>query len=371
RIYADHGELLTRHLRGIIRSSAHGKVWVMAPMVSGPAQARWFLDRVREQQRALAGEGVEFDPAMPVGVMIEIPSAAIQIDALCEVVDFFSVGTNDLTQYLLAMERGNPAIADIYEELHPALIRMLHSVVETAHSKGKWVGLCGELARNPRYTPLLVGLGFDELSMSAPAIPAVKSAIAGCSHQQAAELAARAFACSTAADIRSVLDEHAASGRPLTGPGLILVGADCRNKAEAIRELCALVQLDGRCADMNELEDAVWAREETYSTGLGHGIAIPHCKSDLVAAGSLALLKLDQAIEWGAVDDQPVDLVLMLVMPEGDEGNRHLKIFAALARRLMHEEFRAGLRAAEDADGIIAFLDQEIGIDDPKGQINE
>ena len=103
----------------------------------------------------------------------------------------------------------------------------------------------------------------------------------------------------------------------------------------------------------------VWAREETFATGLGHGFAIPHCRAE-VAAGTLALLRLRQPVEWGSVDDRPVDMVLMLVIPAGDADNRHLKVFAALARKLMHEEFRSALRNLDSADGIMSYLESEL-----------
>ncbi|MBN2082284.1 phosphoenolpyruvate--protein phosphotransferase [bacterium] len=369
RIYERCYELFRRQLRAIVRASAAGNAWVMAPMVVNVAEARWFREEVTAVQAELAEAGIPFAPRLPVGIMVETPAAALMIDALSAQVDFFSVGTNDLTQYLLAVERGNPAVEHLYEALHPALLRTLSLVTERAKVHGKWVGICGELARNPLYAPLLIGLDFDELSMSAPAIPAVRAAVVHADHAACRALAQRALACADADQVWSELAycPTAPPDLPLTAGELITVHADCRTKAEAIRELCALNYLAGRCRGIDDLEAAVWDREATYSTGLGYGIAIPHCKSEAVRTSSLAMLKLAAPVEWESLDDRPVDVVIMLTMPPADPGNRHLKVFAALSRRLMHEEFRDRLRAAEDADSILSVLAREFEPEESKG----
>ena len=365
RVCQRYPELLQRQLRAILRASAHGKVWAMAPMVSGVHEAHWFREQVRVAQAELAEEGIAFDAELPIGIMIEVPSAALMVGELCEAVDFFSVGTNDLTQYLLAAERGNPAVEELYDELHPALVRLLGEIARQAHAGGRWVGLCGELARKPEYAPLLAGLGFDELSMSAPAIPAVRAALSRTGMGACRALAARTLACSRADQIRGILRDFSAGGdQPLLDAALIETHSDCRSKAEAIQELCALNFLAKRCTGVDELEDAVWKREATYSTGLGFGFAIPHCKSEAVRAGSLAVLKLAEPIDWGSLDGAPVDIVLMLTMPENDPGNRHLKVFAALSRRLMHAEFRDGLRAQVAPGRVLSYLKCELNLTD-------
>jgi multiphosphoryl transfer protein len=369
RMYEGYPDMITSQLRAIVRASAHGPVRVMAPMVATVAEARWLREHVAAVQAGLAAEGIAFDPAMPVGVMVEVPSAALLIPQLSGVVDFFSVGTNDLTQYLLAVDRGNTQVAGLYQELHPAVLRALHIIATEARAAGKWAGICGELARTPLHAPLLAGLGFTELSMSAPAIPAVKAALARHTLAECEELAHSALACAEADDVAALLAEFArpAAGQPLTGLALIEQSSDSADKAEAIRELCGLCYLAGRCADIDALEAAVWAREETYSTGLGYGFAIPHCKSGSIDCGTLALLKLREPIEWGSLDGRPVRVVILLAMPAADTENTHLKVFAKLARKLMHEEFRDGLLGAESAAAILARLTSELELNLEEG----
>jgi fructose-specific PTS system IIA-like component len=141
---------------------------------------------------------------------------------------------------------------------------------------------------------------------------------------------------------------------------LIHVGSDAITKEEAIKEAVDLLFIAGRTEDPREVEEAVWAREQTYSTGLGYGFAVPHCKSTTVAAPALAVLKLDTGIDWGSMDGEPVRVVLLLTVPASDTSGAHMKVFAKLARKLMHEEFRERLMAAPDAEGIEGILREEL-----------
>jgi phosphocarrier protein FPr len=158
--------------------------------------------------RALWDEAAAPFPAATradVGLMLEVPSAALLAPHLATEASFFSLGTNDLTQYLFAAERGNARVAHLADALHPALLQMIARVVEAAHARGRWVGVCGELAGEVLATPLLVGLGVDELSMSVPAIASVKQALRGCHASEARVLAQRALACASAAEVRQLL----------------------------------------------------------------------------------------------------------------------------------------------------------------------
>ncbi len=136
--------------------------------------------------------------------MVEVPSAALMADAFAPEIDFFSIGTNDLTQYTLAMDRQHPVLASKADALHPAVLRLIARTVEAAHRAGKWVGICGELGSDPQAVPILVGLGVDELSVSAPAVPLVKAQVRGLTLPQAQALGQKALACATAAEVRSV-----------------------------------------------------------------------------------------------------------------------------------------------------------------------
>ncbi|WP_224240849.1 phosphoenolpyruvate--protein phosphotransferase [Hyalangium gracile] len=195
-----HRELFTRQLRAIARAAAEHPIRVMFPMVTT-------LEEWREA-RALWNEAARPFPAAAraeVGLMLEVPSAALLAPHLAEEASFFSLGTNDLTQYLFAAERGNATVAHLADALHPALLQMVARVSEAAHARGRWVGVCGELAGDALAVPLLVGLGVDELSMSAPAIAPVKQALRACHAGEARALAQRALACASAAEVRRLL----------------------------------------------------------------------------------------------------------------------------------------------------------------------
>jgi phosphotransferase system enzyme I (PtsI) len=164
--------------------------------------ANAILEGVKAELRQ---QGIAFDPEMQVGAMIEIPSAAVIADLLAREVDFFSVGTNDLIQYALAIDRINEQVAYLYEPLHPAVLRMLRSVVSAAHNEGIWISMCGEMASDPLHGLVLVGLGFDELSMTPGSIPLLKRIIRSVTYGQAAEVAQRLFGCATAQEVQELL----------------------------------------------------------------------------------------------------------------------------------------------------------------------
>jgi phosphocarrier protein FPr len=169
----------------------------MFPMVATLDEyrhARAVLDDVR------AGTSIELE----VGVMIEVPAAALAAERFAPEVDFFSLGTNDLTQYTMAAERGNAAVAGLADALHPAVLRLIQTVAEAANRHGLWAGVCGELASDPEAVPVLVGLGITELSANAPAIPAVKQAVREVDTEVARDLAEKALELSSAAEVRAL-----------------------------------------------------------------------------------------------------------------------------------------------------------------------
>ncbi len=195
-------------LRAILRASAHGHLKVMYPMISSVnelIQANQILEECRNE---LKKEGYPFDTKMEVGAMIEIPSAAITSDILAQEVDFFSIGTNDLIQYALAIDRVNEKIAYLYEPTHPAILKLIRQVVENGHKHKRWVGSCGEMSGDPAIAILLVGLEIDEISTSPIVLPKVKKAIRSVSFKKAREIAHRALEFRTGIEVRQYIDKE-------------------------------------------------------------------------------------------------------------------------------------------------------------------
>jgi phosphocarrier protein FPr/phosphocarrier protein len=198
RFSLEHPDLFRTQLRAILRAAPVGNVHVMFPMIAT-------LDELRAAKRLLAEEQRAVPHAVKVGIMVEVPSAAIVAEVLAREVDFLSVGTNDLTQYTLAMDRAHPQLAKHADALHPAVLRMIALTVEGAHEHGKWVGVCGGLASDPLAVPLLTGLGVDELSVGVPAIAPVKAGLARWTLDACTELASEALRLRTVAEVRELL----------------------------------------------------------------------------------------------------------------------------------------------------------------------
>ena len=188
-------------LRAILRASAHGNVKLMYPMISREEEILQANELLEEAKGELDKDGVPFDRDIEVGVMIEIPSAALCAESIAEHADFFSLGTNDLIQYTLAVDRVNERVAYLYEPTHPAVLKLIRHTIEEGHRQGLWVGLCGEMAADPVMTGLLLGLGVDEMSVAPSAVPLVKDLIRKVSYSQAKALADEALTCRSGADV--------------------------------------------------------------------------------------------------------------------------------------------------------------------------
>lgn len=212
RFCLEHPTIFRQQLRAILRASAHGKVKIMYPMISGLAELLQANEHLEACRQELSGRGTAFDPEMPVGSMIEIPSAAYIADHLAEHCDFFSVGTNDLIQYLLAVDRINDRIAHLYEPSHPAILRTLRHIFEVGRQNDIEVGVCGEMAGDPLYAALLLGMGATRLSASPAAIPELKFLCRNMELRRAQDLAESVLSLRDTADItgelKSFYDEH-------------------------------------------------------------------------------------------------------------------------------------------------------------------
>jgi multiphosphoryl transfer protein len=211
RLCLDQPEILQTQLRAILRVSDGRQIKIMFPMIATVDETRAAKGILAEAQAELRAAGVPFDEEMEVGIMIETPAAVLIADLLAAEVDFFSIGSNDLTQYVMAADRGNVRVAQLADAYQPAVLRAMQQTITAAHAAGIWVGLCGELAGDPLATPLLVGLGLDEFSMSAPMVAAVKERIRQLTLAEAQEIAQTALGLGTAGEVRQFLAKQTAS----------------------------------------------------------------------------------------------------------------------------------------------------------------
>ncbi|HQT93752.1 MAG TPA: phosphoenolpyruvate--protein phosphotransferase [Thermoanaerobaculaceae bacterium] len=358
RTYAENPDIVAAQIRACLRASAFGNVKIMFPMVSSLDDVRTLRGLVAAQMESLVAAGVPFDRDIGVGVMVEVPSLAFVMDQVAREVDFCSIGSNDLLQYLLAVDRDNQRVAHLYKPFEPAFLRALAAVCDGAHACGRWVGLCGELGGDLLAVPLLVGLGLDEISVGCARVSAVKSAIAGCATPECRQLLESAMRQETAADVEALLRAFAATRaeRSLLDEDLVRLRSSRRTKDEAIRELVGLLRTAGRVGDPDLVEDAIWQREEAYSTGVGFSVAIPHCKADGVLATSIAVASYPGGVEWGSLDGSPVTMAILIAVRASDPGETHLRTIAALSRKLMDDAFRASLLAAASAAEVVALL---------------
>ncbi|ACS97021.1 phosphoenolpyruvate-protein phosphotransferase [Aggregatibacter aphrophilus NJ8700] len=210
RIALDRREILNAQLRAVLRASAYGRLAVMFPMIISVEEIRELKSVIEELKVELRNEGKAFDEDIQVGVMVETPSAAVNAKFLAKEVDFFSIGTNDLTQYTLAVDRGNELISHLYNPMSPSVLNLIKQVIDASHAEGKWTGMCGELAGDERATILLLGMGLDEFSMSAISVPRIKKLIRNVNYQDAKLLAEKALQQPTAAEIEQLISDFLA-----------------------------------------------------------------------------------------------------------------------------------------------------------------
>ncbi|MCT4707107.1 phosphoenolpyruvate-protein phosphotransferase PtsI [Enterobacteriaceae bacterium H11S18] len=207
RIAMDRKEILHAQVRAILRASAFGKLRIMFPMIISVEEVRALKAEIEIMKAQLREEGKAFDETIEIGVMVETPAAATIARHLAKEVDFFSIGTNDLTQYTLAVDRGNDMISHLYQPMSPSVLTLIKQVIDASHAEGKWTGMCGELAGDERATLLLLGMGLDEFSMSAISIPRIKKIIRNTNFEDAKVLAEQALAQPTTDELMTLVNK--------------------------------------------------------------------------------------------------------------------------------------------------------------------
>ncbi|MBQ1314600.1 MAG: phosphoenolpyruvate--protein phosphotransferase [Erysipelotrichaceae bacterium] len=205
RLCLDRKEIFRTQLRALLRASVYGELCIMFPMIATLDEFNAAKAMVEEEKAKLIEEGVAVSDHIEVGLMIEIPAAAVLADQFAKVADFFSIGTNDLIQYSMAADRMSEKVAYLYQPFNPSLLRLIKMTIDGAHKEGKWVGMCGEMAGEPDAISVLMGLGLDEFSMSATSILRARKIANSLSHAEMKELAAKAVACSTSSEVLDLI----------------------------------------------------------------------------------------------------------------------------------------------------------------------
>jgi phosphoenolpyruvate-protein phosphotransferase len=363
RIYAEYHQLLQGQLRAILRASAAGPVQIMAPMISSVEEIVEFSSAVEQAKQSLLKDRTAFRSDIKVGMMVEVPSVAFAVEQLSTEVDFFSIGTNDLSQYFFAADRGNPRVSSRFSVQQPGFLRYLRDLTEQIHRAGKWLGMCGEMAGDLRNLPLLLGLGLDEISVPAAEVHRFKRAVAVWNAADCAALLDRAIICRTTREVEELLNTQPRheTPRPLLEENLVQLSSTSLSKEEVIKEMVDALYATGRTDDREMVEEALWGREAMGPTSLGYGFAIPHCKTDGVVANSICVLRLSEPIDWD--HNEAVNVVVLLALREADVANIHMQIFSLLARKLMNEDFRQHLLHAPDAHQVTTYLSAQLGIE--------
>ena len=206
RIYLDNVDLFKVQLRAILRASSYGNVAIMLPMISSIEELRKSKEIIEEVKQELKEKNIKFNENIEVGIMVEIPSSAVMADEFAKECDFFSIGTNDLIQYTIAVERGNEKLANLYSHFNPAVIRLIKSAIDGAHKNGILCGMCGEAAGDVKFIPLLVGLGLDEFSMNANKILKARKLITDLDFEECKQLAKKVLQLNSTGDVKRILD---------------------------------------------------------------------------------------------------------------------------------------------------------------------
>ncbi len=359
KFYVRFAEVFRTQVRALLRAAVLGQARIMIPMIRTLEEIQWVQSIFEQTKLELASHKLDHNAATPLGAMIETPAAADVMDKLAGVVDFFSIGTNDLTQYHLSLDRSQAQASPIPAGCHPSFIRLLARIVEQARAAGKWIGVCGEMAGEDLFVPLWLGLGVQEISVVPTAVGRLKTALAHQVRPPAAFVQDLAACCDAAAVADKLLSARKAS-HPLSifDPEMVLTNVEAATREQALKILTDRLYVVGRTDNSGAVENALWQRETTYSTGLGFGFAVPHCECAALQADTIGVIKLARPIDWNALDGKPVDTVIFLGRWR-DNDNAHLRAFARLSRSLMQEDFRRQLRQEDDPGRIVNLLQRQ------------
>ncbi len=207
RLCLEEQDLFRTQLRALLRASTYGNLKIMFPMIANLDEFRAAKAIIEDEKKDLLDKGIEVSDKIELGIMVEIPSTAVMADQFAKEVDFFSIGTNDLIQYTMAADRMNESVSYLYQPYHPAILRFIKMVIDAAHTEGKWVGLCGEMAGDEIAIPLLLGMGLDKFSMSATSILKVRSQLLQLSKKEMESLVARTLQMGTSKEVIEAIKE--------------------------------------------------------------------------------------------------------------------------------------------------------------------
>ena len=361
RLYPEFLDLFRIQIRSILRAACEKPVSIMIPMISCLDEVLWVRDVIHNVQDEMDQNKEDYGEYR-LGIMLEVPSACLIIDQLAPHVEFFSIGSNDLTQYFLAADRDNEKVGELYSYLHPSFLRLLKLITTETRKHERWTGLCGEMATDPEALPLLVGLGLDEISLPCTSIPAIKEKLSHLHTGDCQTLLEEALNCDGIQSVQTLLRAFRSdfTARPVFDISIVNLDYDALSKEEVIKELVDMMLLDSRLSDGCHVEEAVWDREALYSTGMGSGIAIPHLQSEHVLCHSVGILRLREPLKWQDGDEIYVSTVFLLAVPETGVKDQHMKVFSRLARKLVRKEFIERFHRCEDSDQAVNLLEKEI-----------
>lgn len=344
RIYKDNFQIFKDLIESIITNDSECKIKIMVPMISSLEEVIWFKENVDKIK-----QDIGIDKKIEIGIMIEVPSIAFNLEACCEYLDFFSIGTNDLMQYFMAADRENEKVREIYNKYNPSFIRFLSKIINTAKENDKWIGVCGELASDQNFSKLLVGLGVNELSMGCSSISKSKRYVSSLNYEKCKLLVDKALKINTSAELERIVCETSCSENKHNIISVENIKTDVSfiDKDDAIKYMVDNLFVNDLTKNKYALEEDIWNREKTYTTDIGFGFSIPHTKSKNIEKTTISICKLADPVEWG---EQKVDMIIMLtIRDENSSGNEHMKIFSLLARKIMNAEFRQNLSACNSS----------------------